>query len=117
MNDNSNYREYARLSSLILIKVILDDQNTVEALTEDIGFGGVKLRLPINLASNQEVRLMITHREKSFTVRGKCIWSNRIEQQTSDYYAGFTFLDDDVVTYENLRDILNDLADNDKMQL
>ena len=117
MYDNSNYREYARLRSLIIIKVILDEQNTVEALTEDIGFGGVKLRLPISISVNQEVKLVITHREKTFTVRSKCIWAHKVGEEASDFYAGFTFLDDDVQTYENLRDILNELVDNDNLQL
>lgn len=117
MYDNSNFREYARLSSLIIIKVILDGQNTVEALTEDIGFGGAKLRLPISISVNQEVKLVITHGDNTFTVRSKCIWAKKVGEQVSDYYAGFTFLDDDVETYENLRNILNELVDNDNLQL
>ncbi|HEY8464315.1 MAG TPA: PilZ domain-containing protein [Bacillota bacterium] len=115
MFEDNNNREYARLLSLLEINVVLDDQTVVKGQTKNIGFGGVQLELPLYIAVDQEVKLIIVHHGKPFTIWSKCIWSKPKGQLVSSCDAGFTFLSDDRETYERLRDLLNELVDNESM--
>lgn len=117
MFNNLNNREYARLNSLILIKIILEAGQSVEGLIDNIGFGGVKLRLPVTVGINQVVTLQIVRQELQFSIRAKCVWATRDDAKPAECYAGFNFLDDDIATYEKLRALLNQISDNAIMDL
>jgi hypothetical protein len=110
-------RKYARLDSLILIKVVFPDTTVIEGLVENIGFGGTKLRLPIWVAPHKEVELIITFQEKSFSVKAKCIWSQKVDEHNADCYSGFSFQDPDIETYRKIREMLMIISESSNMEL
>jgi hypothetical protein len=113
----NNNRKYARLDSLILIKVVFPDDTRVEGLVENIGFGGVRLRLPMWVAPHKDVRLLIVFQEMSFMVKAKCIWSQKVDEHNADCYSGFSFQDSDIETYRKIRDMLMIISESSQIEL
>jgi hypothetical protein len=112
-----NNRKYARLDSLILIKVVFPDNTVVEGLVENIGFGGAKLRLPIWVAPHKDVQLIIAFREMSFPVKSKCMWSQKVDEHNADCYSGFSFQDPEIETYRKIREMLMVISESSNMEL
>jgi hypothetical protein len=112
-----NNRQNVRLSSMIPIRVLLEDQSVVEALVDNIGFGGVKLGMNVPILVGTFIRLAIAQQDITVTVMAQCVWVKRADSVTYDYYAGFAFLGVTTETYHKIREILFKLADNDKMDL
>lgn len=110
-------RQNVRLSSIIPIQILLEDRSIIEALVDNIGFGGVKLRMHIPVALGKFVRLAITHQDAAVTVAAQCMWVKQTDSVTCEYCAGFAFRSVTAETYKKIREILFQLADNDKMDL
>jgi hypothetical protein len=112
-----NNRKYARLDSLILIKVVFPDNTAIEGLVENIGFGGVKLRLPLWVAPHKDVQLLIVFQEMSFEVNAKCMWSQKVDESNADCYSGFSFQDPDIETYRKIREMLMTISESSQLEL
>jgi hypothetical protein len=113
----SNNRKYARLDSLILVKLVFPDNTIVEGLVENIGFGGVKLRIPIWVGPHKDVQLIIGFQEMLYTVKAKCMWTKKVNEGNSDFYSGFSFQDPDMETYCKIREMLMKISETAKMEL
>jgi hypothetical protein len=112
-----NYRQNARLSSMIPIQVLLEDHSIVDALVDNIGFGGVKLRMPVPIPVGNLVRLAIGHQDTMLSVVAECVWIKPASTVTYDYSGGFSFQGVSLETYQKIRNLLFELADNDLMDL
>jgi hypothetical protein len=112
-----NNRQNVRLSSMIPIQVLLEDRSVVEALVDNIGFGGVKLMMPIPVPVGQFVRLAISHQDIAVTVVAESIWVKTAGAVSYHYCVGFAFQGVSAATYQKIRELLFKLADQDHMEL
>jgi hypothetical protein len=118
VNSNNNKRQNVRLSSLIPIKVIFEDgRPSLEGLVDNIGFGGAKLRLPASVQVGEVVQLALKHHQIMMLVAAKCIWVKQDISIGYEYCAGFSFEEPAADIYIKLREILMQLADNDRMEI
>jgi hypothetical protein len=113
----NNNRENARLSSMIPIQVLLEDRSIIEALVDNIGFGGVKLLLSFPVPVGNLARLIISHQGTVVSVVAQCVWCKPATSVGYDYSAGFAFEGVSALTYQKIREILFQLSDNDRMDL
>jgi hypothetical protein len=117
MQMGKNNRQNVRLSSMIPIQVLLEDHSVVEALVDNIGFGGVKLLMSIPVPVGQFVRLAIRYQNIVVTVAAESIWFKTTGSVTYNYCVGFAFQGVSAATYQKIRELLFNLADQDHMEL
>jgi Tfp pilus assembly protein PilZ len=112
-----NNRQNVRLGSMISIQVLLEDHSVVEALVDNIGFGGVKLRMSSPVPVGNLVRLAIGYQNTMISVVAECVWVKPASTVTYNYNAGFSFQSVSTETYQKIRELLFQLSDNDRMDL
>jgi hypothetical protein len=83
----------------------------------NIGFGGVKLRMSVPIPVGNLVRLAIGHQDTMLSVVAECVWIKPASTVTYDYSGGFSFQGVSLETYQKIRNLLFELADNDLMDL
>lgn len=95
------------ITASLTAKVQLADGRAGYGLVEDISFGGVRLRVPMEIPVNSAIEVMLLTKDNQFKIDGSCVWTSEGKQ---DFISGIFFNRLDPEKFNQVRRLIFELA-------
>jgi hypothetical protein len=104
-------RENVRIDTSLNIRVHMDGKKAVAGTIENIGFGGVKLRVPVHIPEGARIVIKSTGSAEPFHLEGTCIWAWQENPPSKDFSVGIRFSSPSLDQFSTIRELIFTLAE------